>query len=40
METNVVDCDFDALQVGMPLEVTFREISDDFAIPVFRPAEG
>ena len=37
MMTNVVDCDFDALEIGMPLEVLFQEISDDVTIPVFRP---
>lgn len=36
--TNVVDTDFDKLEVGMALEVTFQEISDDFTIPVFRAA--
>ena len=36
--TNVVDCEFGDLAVGMPLEVTFRPISDDVTIPVFRPA--
>ena len=36
--TNVVDCEFDDLAIGMPLEVTFREISDDYTIPVFKPA--
>lgn len=38
MQTNVVDCEFDALEAGMPLEVTFRATSDEFTIPVFRPA--
>jgi len=37
MMTNVVDCDFDALEVGMALEVVFRPIADDVTIPVFRP---
>jgi uncharacterized OB-fold protein len=37
MMTNVVDCDHDALEVGMELQVTFRPISDDVTIPVFRP---
>jgi uncharacterized OB-fold protein len=37
MMTNVVDSDFDALQVGMPLEVVFQTIADDVTIPVFRP---
>ena len=36
--TNIVDCEFDALQVDMPVEVTFRAISDDFTIPVFTPS--
>lgn len=38
MMTNVVDCDLDALAVGMALEVTFREHSDTITAPVFRPA--
>ena len=38
MMTNVVDCDFDALGVGMALAVTYRPIADDVTIPVFRPA--
>ena len=37
MMTNVVDCDFDALEVGMPLEVVFQPIADDVTKPVFRP---
>jgi hypothetical protein len=35
MMTNVVDCPFEELQVGMPLTVAFQPISDDFTIPVF-----
>lgn len=38
MMSNVVDCDFDDLEVGMPLEVAFREESEDVTVPVFRPA--
>ena len=38
MMTNVVDCDFDALAVGMALEVTFREETDEITVPLFRPA--
>lgn len=38
MMTNVVDCEFDALRVGMPVEVTFRPTSDEFTLPQFRPA--
>jgi uncharacterized OB-fold protein len=38
MMTNVVDCEPEALEVGMALEVDFRDIGEGFAIPVFRPA--
>jgi uncharacterized protein len=36
--TNVVDCDPDALAVGMELVVAFRQASPEVAVPVFRPA--
>jgi uncharacterized OB-fold protein len=36
--TNVVDCEFDALRIGMPVEVTFRPAGDEFTLPLFRPA--
>jgi uncharacterized OB-fold protein len=36
--TNIVDCDFDALQVGMPVEVTFREETEAVTLALFRPA--
>jgi hypothetical protein len=38
MMTNVVDCDFDTLQVGMALIVDFRKETDEISSPVFRPA--
>jgi uncharacterized protein len=37
MMTNVVDCEHDALKVGMALQVEFRPLGDDFKVPVFRP---
>jgi uncharacterized OB-fold protein len=36
--TNVEGCAFDDLEIGMPLVVRFRRITDDVAIPVFVPA--
>lgn len=36
--TNVEDVPFDELQVGMPVVVDFKAISDDVTIPVFRRA--
>ena len=38
--TNIVDCEHDALSVGMPVEVAFRDLTDDWAAPVFRPSGG
>lgn len=38
MMSNVVDCELDDLRIGMPLEVTFREETGEFSVPVFRPA--
>jgi uncharacterized protein len=38
--TNVEDVAFDDLEIGMALEVTFRAISDDVTIPVFRPVRA
>ena len=35
--SNIVDCDPDDVEVGMPVEVTFREITADLVLPVFRP---
>jgi uncharacterized OB-fold protein len=36
--TNIVDCDFDDLRIGMPLEVAFREETETVTLAVFRPA--
>jgi uncharacterized OB-fold protein len=38
MQTNVVDCEFGGLCNGLDLQVVFHPTSDDFTIPVFRPA--
>lgn len=38
MMSNVVGCEFDALAVGMALEVEFRDVGDEVVIPVFHPA--
>jgi uncharacterized OB-fold protein len=38
MMTNVVECPFEDLAVGMALRVIFQPISDKFTIPVFVPA--
>jgi uncharacterized OB-fold protein len=38
MMTRVIGCDFADLRVGMALEVTFEQETDDVTLPVFRPA--
>jgi uncharacterized protein len=34
--TNIEGDDFDALEIGMPVHVAFKAISEDVTIPVFR----
>jgi len=36
--TNVVGCQPDQLEIGMPLVVDYRPLTDDITAPVFRPA--
>lgn len=36
--TNVVDCPPETVAVGMPVTVAFRPVSEEIAVPVFRPA--
>jgi uncharacterized OB-fold protein len=38
MMTRVVGAEFEDLRVGMPLEVTFEQETDEVTLPVFRPA--
>ena len=35
--TNLVDCDPADVRIGMPVEVTFRELDDEFTLAMFRP---
>jgi uncharacterized OB-fold protein len=37
MMTNVVDCEFDALEIGMSLDAVFHPTSDEVTIVQFRP---
>jgi uncharacterized OB-fold protein len=39
MMTNVVDCDPADLRIGQELEVSFRKLTDEVTVPVFRPKE-
>src|SRR2546425_9568611 len=37
LTTNIVGCAPDAVKIGMPVRVTFREVSDEIALPLFEP---
>lgn len=37
MMSNVVQCDPDSVEVGMPVEVAFEDWSEEITIPKFRP---
>lgn len=39
MLTNVVDCDPEAVRIGLPVEVTFVDVDAERAIPMFRLSE-
>ncbi len=36
--TNVIECAFDDVRCGLPVEVSFKEHADELFIPVFKPA--
>lgn len=38
MMTNIIDCDFDKLSIGQPVEVAFVDTGENTALPFFRPA--
>lgn len=40
MLSNIVGCDFDELRCDMPVEVTFKRLTDEFTLPKFRPAKS
>lgn len=40
MATNLVDCPIDQAQVGLPVEVFFDDVTEEFALVKFRPAAG
>lgn len=35
--TNLVDVPIERVEIGMPVEVTFRAVTDEVSLPVFRP---
>jgi uncharacterized OB-fold protein len=37
LTTNIVNCELDAIEIGMPLRVTFEAIDDGVFLPLFEP---
>ena len=38
MMSNVIDIDPEQVQIGMPVEVTWEDVTDEITLPKFRPA--
>lgn len=38
MASRLIECSPDALELDMPVELTFETLGDDFRLPVFQPA--
>lgn len=38
MFSNIVGCDSQDVRIGMPVEVTFEDLSEETSVPLFRPA--
>lgn len=39
MQTNIVDCDPEGIQIGQQVEVVFKKATDEITLPYFRPAQ-
>ena len=37
LTTNLVNCPIESVKIGMPVKVTFRNLNDDVALPIFEP---
>jgi uncharacterized OB-fold protein len=40
MMSNVIGLDPDDVYIGMPVEVQFEDVNEEFSLPKFRPAKG
>jgi uncharacterized OB-fold protein len=40
MQTNIVDCNPETVVIGMPVEVVFRDVTEEITLPYFRPVEN
>ena len=37
MLTNLVECELSQIEVGLPVDATFRRMSEEISLPMFRP---
>ena len=40
MLSNLVECPPEEMRIGMPVEVSYRRMSDEITLPMFRPARA
>ena len=40
LTTNIVECPPEAVRIGMPVELTFEELTEGYTLPQFRPVPG
>jgi uncharacterized OB-fold protein len=40
MMTNIVECKPEEVKIGMDVEVVFEDITEEFALPKWRPVQG
>ena len=38
MMTNIVDCDFDDIHIGMPVKLVFKDSAEGYPLPMFTKA--
>ena len=36
--SNMIDCEMEEIKIGMPVEVVFDDVSEEIALPKFRPS--
>jgi uncharacterized OB-fold protein len=39
MQTNIVECDPDKIEIGQQVEVVFEKVTDEITLPYFRPVQ-
>lgn len=37
MQTNIIDCDPNSVEIGQAVEVVFKDVTDDITLPYFKP---